>query len=406
MIGSLLKKGASPEYPAKCSQVTLLPGRPKPLEGEHFLSWLTRLARANLCEPTQFTQIILSGQDVWGGCVNGGSSLHPERTLSSLTGLQPELISGLYSLNFAREHFVELNQIFASHYFLPANCAGRMFTNNWMQYCPRCLANDRTPYFRNIWRISFLPICLQHSCLLHDCCPNCGKSINFHQVPYQTNDCAVCFNCQFPLSQSKLTYCRMDENLLYISRQLHSGIESGWVNLRVDLQVMMPLFIAGIWVLLKPFFRKKTASQIRHYFNLPLEANNKHIDKFGHFPPLNRSQFMSSIGHLLPDWPHRFLMFCNDLTLNRIAFYVNEQYIPFWVDKMLKYTIKKQPYWVNDNEFMSAALYLKRLGYEVSYANIAEAVGLNRSCQHSDNRTKIIQSVAFGNSSSRKFHWK
>ncbi|MCG9760859.1 hypothetical protein L1D50_17305 [Pseudoalteromonas sp. Isolate6] len=80
--------------------------------------------------------------------------------------------------------------------------------------------------------------------------------------------------------------------------------------------------------------------------------------------------------------------------------------MPFWVDTVLRYQVKRQPYWTSDAEFKSAAMFLKRRGYEVSYPNIAEALGLARSCQHNESRTQIIKSIKAGYHSTKKFHWK
>ncbi|WP_182912250.1 TniQ family protein [Pseudoalteromonas sp. MSK9-3] len=384
----------------------LLPARPKPCENEHFLSWLTRVARANQCDPTQFTQVVLSGLDVWGGCVNGSSSLHPETILSQLTNIDAELISNLYTANYARRHFIELNQLFASHYLLPANCAGRLFTCNWIQFCPSCLREQKIAHFKNLWRISFMPVCLIHKCTLHACCPKCYKPVNFHRVSYSTEDCAECYNCRFPLSSAENHTVTDDKHLLYVCNLISAGIESRWVRLSQNSSVLMPLFIAGIWTLLKPFFRHKTAPRVREYFGLQLSHQGNNIKNFCHFTPTERCQLLSSIGILLRHWPETFLSTCSALELNKIAFNINEKDVPFWVDKILRYKVKRQPYWTSDAEFKSAAMFLKRRGYKVSYPNIAETLGLARSCQHNKCRTKIIKSINENYHSTKKFHWK
>ncbi|RJE76808.1 hypothetical protein BGP78_10375 [Pseudoalteromonas sp. MSK9-3] len=168
----------------------------------------------------------------------------------------------------------------------------------------------------------------------------------------------------------------------------------------------MPLFIAGIWTLLKPFFRHKTAPRVREYFGLQLSHQGNNIKNFCHFTPTERCQLLSSIGILLRHWPETFLSTCSALELNKIAFNINEKDVPFWVDKILRYKVKRQPYWTSDAEFKSAAMFLKRRGYKVSYPNIAETLGLARSCQHNKCRTKIIKSINENYHSTKKFHWK
>ncbi len=64
----------------------------------------------------------------------------------------------------------------------------------WQQFCPACLAEDETPYFRREWRRASVMTCRRHRRGLLDHCPSCRQGLApFNQrglVPqYQ---CAVC----------------------------------------------------------------------------------------------------------------------------------------------------------------------------------------------------------------------
>jgi hypothetical protein len=48
----------------------------------------------------------------------------------------------------------------------------------WIQYCPACLAEDRTPYFRRRWRLVVSTCCPRHGVILADRCPVCGGTLN------------------------------------------------------------------------------------------------------------------------------------------------------------------------------------------------------------------------------------
>lgn len=50
-----------------------------------------------------------------------------------------------------------------------------------MQYCPRCLFEDRIPYFRKRWRVAFVTTCNHHQCMLRDRCFACGAGVAFHR---------------------------------------------------------------------------------------------------------------------------------------------------------------------------------------------------------------------------------
>ena len=64
----------------------------------------------------------------------------------------------------------------------------------WLQFCPACLAEDETPYFRRGWSLATRVSCFRHGCRLRDRCPSCGQGLApFSQkrlVPHQI--CAWC----------------------------------------------------------------------------------------------------------------------------------------------------------------------------------------------------------------------
>ncbi|MBX9871228.1 MAG: TniQ family protein [Burkholderiaceae bacterium] len=43
-------------------------------------------------------------------------------------------------------------------------------------YCPHCLEEDSSPYFRLSWRLGFTTVCTKHEVLLTDQCPQCGRA--------------------------------------------------------------------------------------------------------------------------------------------------------------------------------------------------------------------------------------
>ena len=382
-----------------------LPGHPSPFHDEHFLSWLTRFARANLCEAMPFTQIILSGLDVWGGCVNGNSYHKPEGVLSTLSGIEEKAIQKLYVVNFVRRHFIELNSFYASHYLLPSNSRSRKFRSNWMQYCPLCLLEDKEPYYRNKWRISFLPVCTKHKLILLNNCPSCSAPINFHRIPTLLNNISSCHNCLYSLEKSNFQTYEADSSLAYITELIESGISSGWVRVSASRTVIMPLFIAGLWILLKPFFRKKTALKMKSAFDVQRVDDNINISQFCHLNCGYRSELLSAIGELINNWPHNFLKICSRMKLNRIAFTINEPNCPFWIEDILRTQVQRFKPKVSDNEFSSACKFLRQRKYRVCYSNVAEVLGLNRSCHRTKNRDFIIALNYDKYYSHRIFHW-
>ncbi|MCG7535806.1 TniQ family protein [Pseudoalteromonas sp. OOF1S-7] len=382
-----------------------LPARPRPFGDEHFLSWVTRLAFANLCEATHFTQVVLGGMDIWGGCVNGASTLRPEVILAEKTNISVASISRLYSVNFARRHYLELNSLYARSYFLPAICVSRIFRHNWIQFCPACLSEDRVAYFRNHWRVSLLPVCTRHNLNMMDRCPYCSSPINFHQLPYHEQSLSICHNCLHSLSSQYQNFCQPCGDTLYLAHLVESGISNGWVKLSKNNKVMMPLFVAGVRLIMKLFFRSKTANKAREYFGIEGPIGNDNKIAFVHLPIATRIEVLSATSQLLKHWPDRFIEICSALNLNQSTFKINEPYVPFWLYNTLDMKVKRFKAWTSDEEFFSAASFLKKFSYLVSYSNIAEVLGLDRSCHRTSNRDRIIMSLYTSDYEHSVFHW-
>jgi hypothetical protein len=63
------------------------------------------------------------------------------------------------------------------------------------QFCPICLAEDREPYFRLHWSVSWVVACLTHDCLLVNGCPRCGAGSHTMDIEWHLRDLAQCPFC-------------------------------------------------------------------------------------------------------------------------------------------------------------------------------------------------------------------
>jgi hypothetical protein len=54
---------------------------------------------------------------------------------------------------------------------------GKRIQATWLQFCPLCLAEDETPYFRRRWRRASVMTCRRHGRALLDRCPSCGDGL-------------------------------------------------------------------------------------------------------------------------------------------------------------------------------------------------------------------------------------
>lgn len=66
-------------------------------------------------------------------------------------------------------------------WILPISTFGLDRRGYGQQFCPECLAEDVTPYFRRCWRVGFFTFCPVHGCMLLDACHMCGAPVVLHR---------------------------------------------------------------------------------------------------------------------------------------------------------------------------------------------------------------------------------
>lgn len=159
-----------------------------PAPGELLSSWLHRLAYANGVPPRYFGALLGAPGENWSARLDRAL---PDRILRLLGEHTHIPLEDIAALTVAPDPLAVLR--------LPLRpgsqqtCApGRQVT--WLQFCPACLAEDETPYFRRDWGLATRVSCFRHGCRLRDRCPSCGQGLApFSQkrlVPHQI--CAWC----------------------------------------------------------------------------------------------------------------------------------------------------------------------------------------------------------------------
>ena len=159
-----------------------------PAPGELLSSWLHRLAYANGIPPHYFGTLLGAPGENWSARLDRAL---PDRILQFLrehTGIPVEDIA---ALTIAPDPLARLRlPLRASP---QQSCAPRRQVT-WLQFCPACLTEDETPYFRRGWSLATRVSCFHHGCRLRDRCPSCGGGLApFSQkrlVPHQI--CAWC----------------------------------------------------------------------------------------------------------------------------------------------------------------------------------------------------------------------
>lgn len=76
-------------------------------------------------------------------------------------------------------------------------------------FCPSCLSEDDKPFLRKRWRLAYQFVCERHNQLLHDCCPQCHRRIDYSRFHEHGPTTSVtlffrdCPHCRFDLTKSR-----------------------------------------------------------------------------------------------------------------------------------------------------------------------------------------------------------
>lgn len=160
----------------------------RPAPGELLSSWLHRVAHANGVPPCYFGAVLGAAREAWSAQLDRHLPEAVRRILLDHTSIFPEELDGL-SLPDNPLSVLRLRLRPWTKALETSNAP-----SSWLQFCPTCLLEDETPYFRRSWTLATRVSCFRHGCRLRDRCPSCGQGLApFRQarlVPQQS--CAFC----------------------------------------------------------------------------------------------------------------------------------------------------------------------------------------------------------------------
>lgn len=184
----------------------------KPLPDELFSSWLVRLAHAHGLKVHTFNRLLF-GTDAqfWNRDID---RLVPEWLLDAVcwnTATSKEDAWGASLRAYEGILYRQYRESSILQWILPLRIFHQTRRGFGLQFCPRCLADDREPYFRKRWRVAFYTYCAIHNTMLHDQCPKCASPVIFqrrdlgHAERGDGGNLALCHACNFDLREARVT---------------------------------------------------------------------------------------------------------------------------------------------------------------------------------------------------------
>lgn len=148
--------------------------------GEIFSSWLVRYALASGCDPLSLTGSLWRGERPWTRDLDRGV---PE---AKLAALGRQVGDGADALrNAFLPGYVPLAEVSPAlpiwPWILSVGTRNRR-RHGGLQFCPRCLTEDRAPYYRIRWRLAWVMCCDVHGVMLLDRCTSCQAPVEPHRL--------------------------------------------------------------------------------------------------------------------------------------------------------------------------------------------------------------------------------
>jgi Zn ribbon nucleic-acid-binding protein len=168
---------------------SLWPIRYKPLSNELLSCWLVRLAHGHGLKVQTFCNLIFGNRlQVWNRDID---RLAPSWLLDELC-LRTGTPDGVARRTTIRQYEGVLYRRFRLTGVLDWILVQKMYHRKrqgfGLQFCPLCLAEDETPYFRTQWRLALNTLCVRHEVMLMDRCPACQAVVAAHRLDMAKHD--------------------------------------------------------------------------------------------------------------------------------------------------------------------------------------------------------------------------
>lgn len=181
----------------------------RPLPDELLSSWIVRLGYAHNLKLRTFARLLLpSIPEIWYRDIDRYAPASLLTALSSHTGVPLSKLEATTLRAYEGRIYRQGKESGVLRWILPLQIWEWQRKGFGLQFCPKCLAEDTSPYFRKRWRVAFYTWCGRHNVMVHDRCPKCGASVSFHrrdlhaQSPEEIGDITLCSACDFDFRES------------------------------------------------------------------------------------------------------------------------------------------------------------------------------------------------------------
>jgi hypothetical protein len=284
-----------------------------PLEDELLSSWITRLARGNRVKNHTLSNSLFPGVQIWNRDVDWSASAGITEVLAAETGIAPERASATCLKHFEGHLFDHHRPNARTQWVRPVGVWHRRRLAPGLQFCPRCLQEDgEKPYFRRMWRLGLVAVCVRHGCILKERCPSCGEPASPHRTPIEGVICA-CWRCGFDFRNTDAPAAAPDALAFqcHLERALLNGGAPlgayGWVYslslFRILHQIMRLVAVGRAAPALRRAIAEREGIDV---VEVP-KIGGRDVERL---TPSARHDLLRAAAVLLADWPNSFVKIC------------------------------------------------------------------------------------------------
>ncbi len=271
----------------------------------------------------------------------------------------------------------KISTVAANHFIQPLGNFGRMTTMYGLRFCPICLKEDKIPFFRKTWRLSFSTACIKHGCFLLDRCQKCNYSISIFRRFYD-HGFPHCYKCGAEYKNATPELITADSHGLQPIKQLYNILDSGVFRFSNRYTYSFLFFemlykvikLVCFWKKDKAFFGQQDDVLYRKLmFNEPI---HRYLTDY----PLKVQHLLfSNAMDLFNGLPDKLVGF---LTANnmRMSDLVHDlKYVPFWFAEIAEqFNLDQRA--VTIDEVRNAITYLKKRNKLVYRQSVADLMGV------------------------------
>jgi len=346
---------------------------PEPLKDELFSSWFARLAYAHNTHPRTFINLYF-GINHRGEFKN---NIDTTLSIKTLTQIQQKCENKIDIFNLTLKTYTG---------YLQENdiniMSNRLLSS--VKFCPKCLKEDITPYFRKKWKFVFSTACIKHACFLHDKCPKCKAKVEILNMYQDKLSNIYCHACGYSLKESPIRYMSVNNSDgLKAIKKIYRLLDSGYILFR-DKVVYSFCFFDTIQQITKLIFIKHKIEfiSIHPLFKLLKNALETKLNSAkSTYMQLSTKENFALFGiifYLFENYPNNFQKYIHKNNLSHWDMVKEIKYLSFWYENLVNDITPRYisfSHIVTTKEIENGKKYLIAHGLEMTKANLSRLFG-------------------------------